>query len=302
MIAEQPSRFEASRHTALVSRLLPAFAWLREAAGRHRRILLAVATTLFVGGLAWALSSAGIDFASFNWSWLGAAVLLGFAGVILNGLELSACGGAIGKHMPASEAIHLSSVGILSNLLPIPASALVRGGALVAKGASVTQSGQILLYVGLLRLSVAGLFTGLALLSGPVGWPVVIASGAASAILFALIARVGGIGHAAVLLCLRVGMLGIVAGQLMLCFWALGANATIVDAALHAIAPVVGSAVGIVPGGLGVSEAIGAALAAVTSGSPAFAFAALALTRIAGYACAFVTVMVFQLRELVRAG
>ncbi len=301
MIAEQPSRFEASRHTGVVSRLLPAFAWLREVAGRHRHILLAVATALFLGGLAWALNSTGIDPVDFNWSWLGAAILLGLAGVILNGLELSACGGAIGRQVPAGEAIHLSSVGILSNLLPIPASALVRGGALVAKGASVAQSGQILLYVGLLRLSVAGLFTGVALMSGPVGMPVVIASSAASAVLLALIARVGGIGHACILLALRIGMLGIVAGQLMLCFWALGANATIVDAALHAIAPVVGSAVGIVPGGLGISEAIGAALAALTSGSPALAFAALALTRIAGYACAFLTVMVFQLRELVRA-
>ncbi len=300
MIRAPSSSFEAARHVGVIARLLPAFAWVREAAGRHRRFMLALASVVFVGGLAWALRSTGIDAATFEWSWLLGAIVLGFGGVILNGLELSACGGAVRSRVPPGEAIHLSSVGILSNLLPIPASALVRGGALVARGASIAQSGRILLYAGLLRLSIAGLFTGAALLTGPLGWPIVIASLLASVALFALIAHVGGAGHAAILLALRVGMLGIVAAQLMLCFWALGANATIVDAALHAIAPVVGSAVGIVPGGLGVSEAIGAALAIAASGSPALAFAALALTRMAGYACAFLTVMVFQLRGLMR--
>ena len=108
--------------------------------------------------------------------------------------------------------------------------------------------------------------------------------------------RTGGLACAAGLLALRIGMLGIVALQLLLCFRALGADAVLADAALHAIAPVVGSAVGIVPGGLGVSEAIGAALALLASASPAMAFAALALNRIAGYACALATVLGFQLR------
>jgi len=301
MLPVPPSQFEATRLPAPVARMLPAFAWLRQAAGRRRRLMLVLASVLFVGGLAWALHSTGIDPVDFQWSWLALAVVLGFGGVILNGIELSACGHAIGSRVPAGEAIHLSSVGILSNLLPIPASALVRGGALVAKGATLAQSGQILLYVGLLRLSIAGLFTGVALVSGPLGWPIVGASLLASAALFALIARVGGVMHAAVLVMLRVGMLALVAGQVMLSFRALGASASIVDAALPAIAPVVGSAVGIVPGGLGVSEAIGAALAVAASGSPALVFAALALTRLAGYTCAFITVMVFQLRDLLRA-
>ena len=42
----------------------------------------------------------------------------------------------------------------------------------------------------------------------------------------------------------------VVTVRLLLCFWALGAAANLFDAALHAIAPVVGSAVGLVPGGI----------------------------------------------------
>ena len=188
-------------------------------------------------------------------------------------------------------------MGILSNLLPIPASALVRGGALMATGATLAQSGRILLYVGLLRVSVAGAITGLALISGPFGWPVVAGSCLASAILFALIAQLGGIISALRLLGLRIAMLAGIAMQLWFCFHALGTDAGLSDAALQSIAPVVGSAVGIVPGGLGVSEAIGAALALLVNGSSAMAFAALALNRLVGYACAGLTVLAFQARR-----
>lgn len=283
---------------SLTMRLLPAIGWTRSFIARRRRIMLALATILFVAGFAWSLDAADIAFGAIAWHWLLGAVVLGFGGVVLNGLELSASAAAIGRRFPAHEAVHLSSVGILSNLLPVPASALVRGGALVSKGATIAESGRILLYVGLLRLSVAGMFTGAALLSGPLGLLIIAASALCSAVLFVLIARVGGVLAVFALLALRVGMLAIVAAQLLLGFWALGAAASLIDAALHSIAPVVGSAVGIVPGGLGVSEAIGAGLAVLAAASPAMAFAALALTRLAGYACAFLTVLGFQLREL----
>lgn len=293
-----PSQFLGGETSpaSLATRFLPAIGWMRSFLARHRRSMLVLAGALFVGGFAWALASADIAFSTIAWNWVGGAIALGFAGVVLNGLELSVSAKAIGRRFPAGEAIHLSSVGILSNLLPVPASALVRGAALVAQGATLAQSGRILLYVGLLRLAVAGAITGAALLGGPLGLPIIAVSMLASAALVALLIRTGGLACAAGLLALRIGMLGIVALQLLLCFRALGADAVLADAALHAIAPVVGSAVGIVPGGLGVSEAIGAALALLASASPAMAFAALALNRIAGYACALATVLGFQLR------
>lgn len=274
------------------------FALAKDFLARRRRILLALATILFAGGFAWSLSAANIGLGGIAWLWLVASVLLGFAGIVLNGLELSLCASSVGKRFAPLEATRVSSLGMLSNLLPIPASALVRGGGLIAKGASIAESGRILLYVGLLRLAVAGAITGAALLS----MPVVAASVLASVILVALIARSGGIGPAIGLLLLRVAMLGVVTVRLLLCFWALGAAAGLYDAALHAIAPVVGSAVGLVPGGIGVSESIGAALAMVVSQSPAIAFAALAFNRLGGYLCAFLTVAAYEGREIVRKG
>ncbi len=293
------SDFVADRGIAgrVAARLVPAVRATRGFFARRRKLAMAIASILFVGGLAWAVDSAGIALARIEGQWLVAALALGFVGVILNGFELSRCAGALGKKIPAPEAINLSSVGILSNLLPIPASALVRGGALMATGATLAQSGRILLYVGLLRVSVAGAITGLALISGPFGWPVVAGSCLASAILFALIAQLGGIISALRLLGLRIAMLAGIAMQLWFCFHALGTDAGLSDAALQSIAPVVGSAVGIVPGGLGVSEAIGAALALLVNGSSAMAFAALALNRLVGYACAGLTVLAFQARR-----
>ena len=285
---------QAAPAGTLTARLLPAIGWLRGVVARRRKLLLALASVLFVGGFAWALASANIAFASIAWSWLAGALLLGFVGVVLNGWELSVAARALGRQFPAGEAIHLSSVGILSNLLPVPASAFVRGSALLARGATLVESGRILLLVGLLRLTTAGSVTGLALLAGPIGLPIVAVGVVASALLLALIARQGGFRPALVLLALRIGMIAIVALQLLFCFRALGEPAGPIDAALYAVAPVVGSAIGIVPGGLGVSEAIGAALAVLASASPAVAFAALGLSRIVGYACALVTVLAFQ--------
>ena len=281
---------------SLVARLLPTYVGAKGFFARHRRAILVLATILFVGGFAWSLDATGIGLAGIAWHWLAASVLLGFAGIVLNGLELSLSAAVIGKRFPAIEATRLSSIGMLSNLLPIPASALVRGGGLVAKGASLAESGRILLYVGLLRLAVAGAITGAALWAGPIMAGALVAS----AVLVALIARAGGMPAALGLLALRVAMLGFVTVRLLLCFWALDADAILYNAALHAIAPVVGSAVGLVPGGLGVSEAIGAGLAMIVSQSPAIAFAALALNRLGGYLCAFLTVALFEVRGFAR--
>lgn len=283
---------------ALIARLHPTWVLTKDFVARRRRLMLALATILFVGGFVWSLDAAQIDLARIAWQWLLASILFGFVGVALAGFELSLCASAVGKRFPIAEATRLSSVGMLSNLLPIPASALVRGGGLVAKGASIAESGRILLYVGLLRLAVAGVITGLALKS----LPIVSGSVLASAALFALIARSGGLVAAIGLLVLRIAMLGLVTLRLLLCFWALGAHAVLYDAALHAIAPVVGSAVGLIPGGIGVSEAIGAGLAMAVAQSPAMAFAALACNRLGGYLCAFASVALFELRAMLRKG
>ncbi|MEL7690094.1 hypothetical protein [Citromicrobium bathyomarinum] len=298
MMPLDPSDLQAQkpRRATLIERLHPTLALAKDFLARRRRALLGIATILFVGGFAWSLDAAQIGLAAIAWVWLLASVFLGFAGVVLNGLELGLCAAAVGKRFPPIEAIRLSSVGILSNLLPIPASALVRGGGLVARGASVVESGRILLYVGLLRFTVAGAFTGVALTS----FPLVGGSLLASAALFALIVRSGGFRVATGLLGLRVAMLGVVAVRLLLCFWALGASADLYDAALHAIAPVVGSVVGLVPGGIGVSETIGAGLAMIVRQSPAVAFAALALNRLGGYLCSFITLALFEAADLVR--
>ena len=281
---------------SLIARLYPTLALAEDFLARRRRTMLVLATILFVGGFVWSLRAAEISLAGIAWHWLLASVALGFAGVVLNGFELSLCAAAVGKRFAAVEAIRLSSVGILSNLLPIPASALVRGGGLVAKGASIVESGRILLFVGLLRLAVAGAITGVALAS----LPLIAGSLLASAVLCVLIARMGGMRAATGLLALRIAMLGVVTVRLLLCFWALGAAANLFDAALHAIAPVVGSAVGLVPGGIGVAETIGAGLAMLVSQSPAMAFAALALNRLGGYLCAFLSLALFEARDLVR--
>ena len=72
--------------------------------------------------------------------------------------------------------------------------------------------------------------------------------------------------------------------RLIVAFATLGEDLGWIEAALYAVAPTLGTAVGIVPAGLGINEAIAAGLATLVAGSSATAFLAVALNRALGLA------------------
>jgi uncharacterized protein (TIRG00374 family) len=70
--------------------------------------------------------------------------------------------------------------------------------------------------------------------------------------------------------------------RIYLCLAALGTDATFAQASAFAVASAAGSAVSIVPGGLGVREAVTAALAPAVGLAAAVGFLAAALNRLIG--------------------
>lgn len=281
-LAEPPAVAPQSEEGKLRTGLARAVGWYRGLTARmepHRRLLLALAVLLFVAGTVWSIRALELSWSELWWTPLIAAFLLVAPALWLNGAELTLCARATRRTMPLLDAVVYTSTATVANLLPIPASALIRGGALVNRGASLFDSGKIIFNVGLLWLGLAASVSIVTIGIGAFGlWLALIAIAVAVAA-FAGIAHQGGIGLALQLLAVRIAILSLSIARLMLCLWAIGAEASLTDAAVYTVAPVVGSAIGIVPAGLGISEAIGAALAVIADAPAAQAFMALGLSR-----------------------
>jgi len=85
--------------------------------------------------------------------------------------------------------------------------------------------------------------------------------------------------YLAAMVAIRLLSLALTVLRLILAFASLGLTLGWFEAALYAAAPTLGAAVGIVPAGIGVNEAIAAALAMLIAASPATAFLAVTLNR-----------------------
>jgi len=265
----------------LRDRISPA---IRQFGARHSRVILPVFLALFLFGVYFASRSSGVTFAGLVFTPLAGVFLGALATTAFNawGLRLIARYSAV--RLPFREAILVSSFGSLSNILPIPGSILVRGGALVSRGATVRQSAASIALAAVLWIGLSGLLTGLALAAqgAAVGWPVIIICALVSALAFGRLVDQGGARLAVVFLLQRSAMLSITVVRFWLSFQAIGHSASLVESATFAVASIFGAVVAIVPAGLAVSEAIAAALAGLTVLSPAVVFIVVALNRVVG--------------------
>ncbi len=94
------------------------------------------------------------------------------------------------------------------------------------------------------------------------------------------IARLGGIANMALTLLHRTAGLGLAALRLWLSFAVVGAALPLTETFPYVLAAIAGSASSLVPGGLGVSEALGALMASAVHSAPQAAFLAVAVNRV----------------------
>lgn len=260
---------------------------------RRWRGVLIVALVLFLAGSVWSIRELGVVWSDLDWTAGALALLLVAPSIWFNALELQLCARAAGNSMPLAQALCYSNVATLSNLLPVPASAIVRGGALVKNGASLAASGQIVLAAGLIWLAMAAGISAAAIIPGSGGLMAGAAAAGVAAGIAAWIARRSGIGVASGFVAVRVALLGLAVVRLHFCFAAIGVMLPPEDVAVYTVASILGSAAGIVPAGLGVSEGIAAALAVLAYASPAAAFLSIGLNRLLGLIGSAVVVLGF---------
>ncbi len=238
-------------------------------------------------GAAWAVSSLDLTWSDISPLHLVlnllvlTPALLGFAAV-----SLKITSGAIGRDVPNVLALQVVAAANVAELLPLPGGALVRGAALVKVGAGVGEAARVVLLTALLMLGLTLALSGMALgaLSDAIWYWIAAAALAAVLVVLVLLTRHAALRYLVAMVVIRLVTLAVTVLRLVVASATLGSDFGWIEATLYSAAPTVGAAVGIVPAGLGLNEAIAAGLATLITASPATAFLAVALNRALGLA------------------
>jgi hypothetical protein len=216
-------------------------------------------------------------------------LVLAPASMLLSAVEYQITGAIAGRSISSIDALRVSVISSLANLLPVPGSYLVRTGHLSASGvptgrAVAAPSAPALAWVG-----VSGVAAGVLVVArtDQVVWGLTFLAGGALALLGSIAVLLRLTGRSAGRWMAPVGLVeaGAVAVSVIrhyLVLAALGFDPTWEAAAVLALASVLSVAAGIVPGGLGVREVLAGVFVLLTGLEAAVGAMAAAVNRIIG--------------------
>lgn len=223
--------------------------------------------------------------------------------ILLNAMEYVLTARFLGHRVGSREALEVSVLTSAANLLPVPGSLLVRARGLRSHGATTIESTRTPILVGVLWAGVAAATAGV-WLGVRMAHPIVVLGGIASL----------GIGVAALLTLVRrapvrrppvtflflveLGLVTVAAVRSILVLTAIGFPADIADGLALALSSVAATALGIIPGGLGIREFLSAAMVTLVD-TPAAAGALVAsIDRLLGLGVlGIVTILVLVVRD-----
>lgn len=253
---------------------------------KYRKYALALASITFLFGIILSL------FAQpeiFNRIEIIPVILLLFTAIpltiILNSVEFVLTARLIGQSVRFQSALEITVIGSAANMLPLPGSTLVRVTALTAAGAKLRQGVISTGLVALIWLGVAFTYAGCWLLASSrmlIGG-VAVAIGIALLVLsFAAAVRIANHWRTPFLICANKLVLVIIdAVRIFLSAQALGIDALFGQASILTVSSVLGSAVSVVPAGLGVREVVAAAIGPAIALAASSAYLATSLNRLA---------------------
>lgn len=287
--------------TAFLQRLGALAAPLRAGLARWRGPLTGMGLALFLAGTVWSFLGLGLTASQIDYPALVVLTLgMGFSTMAYSALSqmLMAC--AAGVHIGFVHGLRISARAQIAEALPLPGGAMVRMAALMTAGASAKLSAALVLGTAVLWISLAAIAAGLILAAQVplAGWALL--AGGVPLTLAALyaVARIGGPANAGLTLLHRFAGLALGALRIWLGFRVTGQHIDLADTLPYVLASVAGSASSLVPGGLGVSEALGALMAAAVHSSPQAAFLAVAVARITQFLGAAILAPLFEFGAL----
>ncbi len=252
---------------------------------RYKTYILLAAVVFLIVGVGLSLSKQPQILADLDWRPL---VLVVFVGIpvttCLSTAEFMVTGRLVAQRISFLRALEVMIIGAAANLLPLPGSTLVRLASLKAGGASYRDATAAVLLVAVLWLGIALVYAGssiwLASSHGTGAAFVVIGAALLLGSALATMRVTGGLGFTGSMMAVKLLMVMADAARLFLCLAAIGATASFAQASALSISAVVGSAVSIVPAGLGIREATAAALAPIVGLSVASGFLAATVNRL----------------------
>lgn len=256
-----------------------------------QRVVLGLAIAVFVVGGVWAYQRLDVEPGDLRWA---PVLVAGFVGVPLamsvNVAEYSVSASMTGHRVGFVAALRVTVVASAANLLPLPGGPLVRVQALRGLGATYRRAFAVTVFLAAVWAGVTALLAGTLILllhSTALGIGILLAGMAGFTVACLLLRSEVGDGnqrvrHALAAVAVETASAGVAGFRLFLVLQGLGFDATITDALVLALAGVLTSATGFVPGGLGVQELLSAALAPIVGLPPAAGFAASALDRVIG--------------------
>ena len=261
----------------------------RRFVARWQRPIVAAALVLFLAGTIWSFLGLGLKPSELNLTML--ALLVGPMGLVMLGfiaLSLTLLARTAGVQIGFVEAMRASARAQLAEALPLPGGALVRGAALVSAGCAPAKSAALVIGTALLWIALAAIAAGVILIaSAPLaGWALLSGGILVSATALIQVARLGGMANMTLTLLHRCAGLGLAAVRLWLSFAVVDAVLPITETFPYVLAAIAGSASSLVPGGLGVSEALGALMASAVHSAPQAAFLAVAVNRVTQFLAA----------------
>lgn len=209
------------------------------------------------------------------------------ATILSNALEFWLSARLLGHHVAYMKALEITIAGSAANMLPLPGAVMVRVAALRTMGSGYFHGASATAYSFTIWLSVSAIFAGaaLGLLQDWLIGSLMIATGGAGLLgsLFAATRQFGRMRYALAMALAKTLMLALDAVRIWLCFAAIGEVTQFLQACVLTLSAVVGSAVAIVPAGLGIRELVSVAIAPLVALSPASTLLAVSLGRILGF-------------------
>jgi uncharacterized membrane protein YbhN (UPF0104 family) len=253
------------------------------------KTILLVAMLVLVAGVALSLRDNPGILSQIDWQALAIVVVIGVPiTAVVNAMEFVVSAHMVGVNFPLLRSMKVTIIGSAANMLPLPGATLVRIAALKVSGVGFKKSAAVTLFVAMVWIGSSFFYSGVMLAqfeAGPLAWGMGLA-GFALLILSAWVtkrsdAHVADYGKIVVL---KFAMVLIDAGRIYLCFLALGFDVAFTQASAFVVSSVLGSAVSVVPAGLGVREVVSAGLAPIVAVAVSAGFLSATLNRIAGLA------------------
>lgn len=269
-----------------------------------RKAAMGLATVFLIVGLVYSYSLHPQVLQNLQWQPIALLAAIGVPLTLgLNTVEFRVLARLNLVQMPMLKALEVTVIGSAANMLPLPGSTIVRVAALKAAGSPLIRGTSSTVLVGVIWIAVAFGYAGTWMLGVGTGF---VATAFIAIGVLVLIGSViwwrkldGSFRLFAWMFITRLLLVFTDSAKMYLCFASLGVHASFAQVSGLAVAGVLGSAVSIVPAGLGIREGVAAAISPIVGLGAALGFMASFINRLIGLSVIVPVAAILTLRKAV---